>query len=98
MRLNGPQRLLLALSVTWLVMVSLYIYSAYPAFLPNGAAVSLVHNPFWDLVHTKDLAKPWTVEPRVASMAGYVFVPMALLWILAGVARWIAKGFSRGAA
>jgi hypothetical protein len=61
-------------------------------------AMTLANNPYWDLSRNTDLKNPWVVEPRIMSMVVYVLAPLALLWVFAGVTRWIVKGFSRDAA
>ena len=94
---SGWNRLFIALSVAWPLLVGLMILGAYPTVTPNFAA-SLTPNPFFSVVATGNRDSPFHISAHLLAIASYVVVPLFLFWAFVAVVRWIKRGFRQGVA
>lgn len=94
---NGWNRLLVALSAAWLLLIGMVIFAHYPR-ITSQIAASPPGNPFFDVVVTGNENSPFHIVPHPVAMAGYALLPVALLWAAAAVVRWIGRGFRQGKA
>jgi hypothetical protein len=97
MKIGGWNRLLIVLSVVWILWSSLDILIHYPSITPQLAS-SLTPNSFFSIVTTGNSGDPFHVVTHYLAIASYVILPLAFLWIFAAVVRWIKRGFQQDVA
>ncbi len=97
MKINGWNRLLIALSVAWILWSSLDVLAHYPSITPELAA-SITPNSFFSVVATGMRGNPFHVVTHYFSIVSYVLFPLFFLWAFAAVIRWIRRGFRESAA
>ncbi|HET6431110.1 hypothetical protein [Dyella sp.] len=94
MKSSGWNRLLIALSGAWIVWSGFNILAHYPAVTPQFASLP-TPNIFFDVVATGHNDQPFHVVTHYLAIVGYACLPLAVLWLFAAVARWIARGFRK---
>ena len=97
MKISGWNRLLIALSVAWILWSNLDILAHYPS-ITSQLAFSLTPNSFFSIVTTGNSGDPFHVVTHYLAIASYVILPLVLLWVFAAVVRWIRRGFRQGVA
>ena len=97
MNISGWNRLLISLSVAWILWSSLDILAHYPSITPQLAS-SLTPNSFFSIVATGNSADPFHVVTHYLTAVSYILLPLFLLWAFAAVVRWIRRGFRQGVA
>ena len=96
MKIGGWNRLLIALSVFWMLWSILTICISYPSISTQFATGA--PNRFFDLIATGNSADPFRIVAHFWSIVSYIFVPLCLLWIFAAIVRWIRRGFRQDVA
>jgi hypothetical protein len=71
---------LLIASVVWILLIAGGAYMTYPAMGP--VAVTLVDNPFWDLIVTGNPDAPFRAAIKTGAWLSWCLIPLALFWSL----------------
>ena len=106
MHLNGWKRLLIVMSVAWLLLIGVVAGLQYPSQAPSTSQFWHAHkNPFDRFDQTPaggastgtfdDLipARASLVEPNYRAFLTYGLLPPILLWVLYFSFGWVRRGF-----
>jgi hypothetical protein len=90
MRLDGATRLLVVLSLTWLVVAAVVAWFSYPTITTDFAIVR--SRLFWALSHANSAGSPFQVDANGVALFILFAGPIVVLWMLYAAGRWVARG------
>jgi len=100
MKLNGWSRLLIVISITWVIITATRSYAEYPTTGSFGG-IPLGQFTFWSVVETPFdqtdergyLVSSYHIEPKLVGFILHGGLPIAILWLAYVAIPWIWRGF-----
>lgn len=93
--MSRPPHWLLVTSAIWLVLFAGLMYAFHPVIVhdPKVGSFALLPepDPFWTADATFRTQAPFRVSARWGPMLGVALGPIAIAWLLAGLARRIRR-------
>lgn len=95
---KGWMRLLVAVSVLWLLVVAGVVFGEYLAHNPedqswNRSVVPQFYFWTWADPSTADLLSPRQFEPNLPRIFAALLGPLPMFWIVGWLIAWVSEGF-----
>jgi len=90
MRLNSAARLLVVLSLAWLVVAAVVAWFSYPTITTDFAIVR--SSLFWTLSHANSTGSTFQVDANGVALTTLFSGPIVVMWMLYVAGRWVALG------